>query len=140
MSDNLTPEQRRKMMAAVKATNTSLERVIDQAFRKRRWTYERNVPNLPGKPDFVFSTARLAVFIDGDFWHGWRFPQWRNTLTQYWKRKIGRTRARDRANFNRLRRKGWMVLRFWEHQVSQNIESVVDRVAKALAGRKNSRR
>jgi len=134
LPDNLTREQRRKTMAAVKAMNTSLERTVDQAFRKQRWTYDRNVQGLPGKPDFVFYRARLVVFVDGDFWHGWRFPQWNKALKPYWRRKIGRTRARDRTTFNRLRRQGWTVLRFWEHQVSRDLEGILDKVHRALKG------
>lgn len=129
MPDNLTPEQRRRTMAAVKGSDTSLEQVVDAAFRKRRWRYKRNDTGLPGKPDFVFPKAKVIVFVDGDFWHGWRFPLWRDKLTAYWKQKIERNRRRDRAKFQRLRRLGWMVLRFWGHQVERDLDGVVSQVA-----------
>ena len=119
-------------MAAVKGSNTSLERTVDAAFEERRWTYERNVGTLSGKPDFVFHQDHVIVFVDGDFWHGWRFPQWKDKLTPYWRKKIERTRKRDRSNFQRLRRRGWKVLRFWSHQIEHDLEGVVEKVAEVL--------
>ena len=116
-------------MAAVKGKNTSLERTVDAAFRARGWVYKRNVNDLPGKPDFVFEDEGVIVFVDGDFWHGWRFPQWKEKLTTYWQEKIERNRKRDQSNFQRLRRRGWKVLRFWSHQIERDLEAVVDTVA-----------
>ena len=138
MPDNLSPEHRRKTMQAVKGSNTSLERVVEAAFLGRGWVCRRNVADMPGKPDFVFAEARLAVFVDGDFWHGWRFPLWCDKLTPYWKGKIERNRRRDVANFRRLRRLGWRVLRLWEHQVAKDLPGAVQRVA-ALLRRKPPR-
>ncbi len=129
MPDNLSPENRRKAMRAVKGSNTSLERTVDAAFRERGWICLRHVEGLPGKPDFVFPDARLVVFVDGDFWHGWRFPRWCDKLTPYWKQKIGRTRRRDRSHFRRLRRLGWRVLRLWGHQVEADLPAAIRRVA-----------
>lgn len=132
MPDNLSAEDRRKAMRAVKGSNTSLERTVEAAFRERGWACERHVADLPGKPDFVFVGARLVVFVDGDFWHGWRFPLWRAKLTPYWERKIERTRRRDRSHFRRLRRMGWRVLRLWGHQVEKDLPGAVRRVAVLL--------
>lgn len=132
MPDNLTPSQRRKAMKAVKGKNTSLERVVSAEFLARGWSFKRNVEALPGKPDFVFERPRVIVFVDGDFWHGWRFPQWRNALKPYWRQKIERTRKRDQANFRKLRRQGWKVMRFWGHQIDRDLNGVVDQVAQAI--------
>jgi DNA mismatch endonuclease (patch repair protein) len=138
MPDNLSPEDRRKTMQAVKGSNTSLERAVEAAFQAQGWVCERHVADLPGKPDFVFIQARLVVFVDGDFWHGWRFPLWCEKLKPYWKQKIERNRRRDRANFRRLRRLGWRVLRLWGHQVEKDLPGAVRRVA-ALLRRKKRR-
>lgn len=135
MVDNLSPEHRRKAMRAVKGSDTSLERACDEAFSARGWSYERNVPDLPGKPDFVFREAQLIVFADGDFWHGWRFSLWRDSLGEYWQQKIARNRARDQRNFRKLRRLGWKVVRVWGHQVTRDLPAVVDRIAAILAER-----
>src|SRR5262245_49716784 len=114
MADNLTPEQRRKTMQAVKGRDTSLEKTVGSALHKRGLRFRRCVTKLPGKPDFVFAKLRVAVFVDGSFWHGWQFPKWRGTLTEYWRNKIERNRRRDRRNFRRLRGMGWTVVRFWD--------------------------
>lgn len=138
MPDNLTPEQRRKTMQAVKGRDTSLEKVVSTALHKRGLRYRRCVTSLPGRPDFVFTRARIVVFVDGDFWHGWRFPQWKEKLQSYWKEKIERNRRRDRSNFQRLRRYGWTVLRFWSHQVEHDLDAVVERICSAVAGAKRA--
>ena len=62
--------------------------------------------SLPGSPDVVFPRQRVAVFIEGDFWHGYRFPRWADTLKPYWREKIERNRGRDRKNHAKLRRMG----------------------------------
>jgi DNA mismatch endonuclease (patch repair protein) len=129
MPDNLTPEQRRKTMAAVKGKDTSLEKVLRAAFLARRWRFKCHVNTLPGNPDIVFGRARLVVFVDGDFWHGWRFPAWKANIPQYWQRKIERNRNRDRRNVRRLRRLGWRVVRIWGHQVQSDLSRVVESVA-----------
>ena len=97
-------------------------------FSQRGLTWEGHVKELPGRPDFVFRDARLAVFVDGDFWHGWRFPQWRHKLSEKWEAKIEETRRRDARNHRRLRRMGWKVVRIWEHQIKKSREECVTRV------------
>jgi DNA mismatch endonuclease (patch repair protein) len=129
MADNLTPEQRRKAMRAVKSRDTSLEREVGSALHRRGLRFRRCVADLPGKPDFVFARARVVVFVDGSWWHGWRFPLWKDKLGDYWQKKIERNRRRDRLNFQRLRRKGWSVVRVWDHQVRKDLNGVVDKVA-----------
>ena len=119
-------------MQAVKGRNTSLELLLGSALHKRGLRFRRCVGGLPGKPDFLFPSARLAVFVDGDFWHGWRFPEWGHKLGDYWRMKIERNRKRDQGNFRRLRRSGWTVLRFWEHQLQRDILKVVRRIELAV--------
>lgn len=131
MADNLTPEHRRKAMRAVKGKDTRLELKVAAALKAQRWRYERNVDDLPGKPDFVFRRQHTAVFIDGDFWHGWRFPLWRDKLPPYWQQKIERNRRRDKSNFRKLRRAGWRVIRVWSHEVDRDLDAVVARIADA---------
>lgn len=141
MADNMTPEQRRRTMQAVKGKNTGLERRLSSALHRRGLRFRRNVKGLSGTPDFVFPSAGVVVFVDGDFWHGWRFPQWKGKLGEYWQAKIDRNRARDRRNFQRLRRSGWTVLRIWEHEqkTPEGLERVVLRVAAAVAAGRAAR-
>lgn len=132
MPDNLTPEQRRKTMQAVRGRNTSLEKAVASALHKSGLRFRRCDSSLPGKPDFVFVRPRLAVFVDGDFWHGWQFPRWSAKLTEYWRQKIERNRRRDHKNIRRLRRLGWGVVRIWEHEVCCDLPGVVARISAAV--------
>ncbi len=125
-------------MQAVKGKNTSLERKVSSAFHRLGWRYRRNYKPLPGKPDFVFTKARVVVFVDGDFWHGWRYPLWKRKLSEFWRAKIERNRARDRRNFAKLRRAGWAVLRLWGHDVEKDLDGCVERV-RVLLGRAKAR-
>ncbi len=138
MPDNLTPEQRRKTMQAVKARDTLLERTLSSVLHRRGLRYRRCLTSLYGKPDFVFTRIKLVVFVDGDFWHGWRYPTWKNKLKEYWQKKIEKNRYRDRLNTQRLRRQGWTVLRFWSHHVERDLDAVVDEIAHKVAAARMS--
>jgi DNA mismatch endonuclease (patch repair protein) len=82
----------------------------------------------------------VVVFIDGDFWHGWRFPLWKSKLTDPWQQKIEATRRRDHRNFRRLRQLGWLVIRIWEHQIEQDFGRAMERIRVALQLRASRRR
>lgn len=131
MADNLSKRQRSYCMSRVKSRDTSPERLVRSELFRRGLRFRKHVADLPGRPDVVFPAARLAVFIDGDFWHGFRFPAWRKTISKFWRAKIALNRNRDRRNFARLRRMGWRVLRIWQHQIKDDINRCVDRVASA---------
>ena len=126
--DIMSPEKRSAVMSRIRGKDTGPERVMAAHFSQRGLTWEGHVKELPGRPDFVFRDARLAVFVDGDFWHGWRFPQWRHKLSEKWEAKIEETRRRDARNHRRLRRMGWKVVRIWEHQIKKSREECVARV------------
>lgn len=130
--DNLTPVQRSHCMSRVRTSGTDLEQLIEDRIRGLRLRYRRNDPSLPGKPDFVFLRRRVAVFVDGDFWHRYRFPAWKAQLSVFWQIKIESNRRRDRRNFRKLRMNGWKVLRIWQHQIRQHPERCLIRIADAL--------
>lgn len=134
MSDNLTPEQRSYTMSRIRSRNTKPELTVRKLAHSRGLRFRIHQRQLPGCPDLTFSHARVAVFIDGDFWHGWRFPRWRAKLSPYWEAKIDGNRRRDRANFRRLRYRGWIVIRLWEHEVKCNPEGCVERIERAILG------
>jgi DNA mismatch endonuclease (patch repair protein) len=131
MADNLTPEQRSRTMSRIRSTNTQVELTIRRMLHQRGLRYRLHVGSLPGKPDIVFPKAKVVVFVDGDFWHGWRFAQWEHKLQPYWRDKIAGNRRRDRLNFQRLRRQGWTVIRLWEHDVKRDAQACVERVVAA---------
>jgi DNA mismatch endonuclease (patch repair protein) len=146
MTDYLTPEQRSMAMSRVKSKDTSLERLVRSELHKQGYRFRKNVPTLPGKPDIVFVSARVVVFVDGDFWHGYHFQCWGFKLKPYWREKIETNRSRDLRNLCKLRRRGWKVLRVWGHEIKKDVHAVVQKIAtlvaqqKALAGNRGGTR
>ena len=135
MADRLTREQRSRLMSRVRSKDTDIEVEVRKAVHARGLRLRKHVRGLPGTPDIVFAGARVAVFVDGDFWHGWRFPAWRHTLSPYWIEKMESNRRRDRNNFAKLRCRGWRVLRVWGHEVHAGTDQVVDRIEEAVRSR-----
>ena len=139
MADVFSKLKRSQVMAAIKSRgNRETELRLAKILRSNGISgWRRNQPLL-GKPDFSFREERVAVFVDGCFWHGClkhsRLPR---TNQQYWRKKFARNQARDRQINRELRRTGWFVLRVWQHELS-NESKVVVRLATAL-GRKAKR-
>jgi len=123
-------------MSRVKGKNTKLEQNIFSELRKKRLRFSRHVRSLPGSPDIVFKEKRIAIFIDSDFWHGYRLPRWKNKLKPFWKKKISDTRLRDRRSTRGLRSSGWKVLRIWEHDIKKDQEKCLERISSALLSAK----
>src|SRR6266545_6889063 len=98
MTDRLSTAARSALMSRVRGKNTGPEKLVCSALRARGVYFSTHASRLPGRPDIVFWRARVVVFIDGDFWHGWRFPAWEQKLPEFWKAKIGRNRSRDQLN------------------------------------------
>lgn len=132
MSDTLTPEQRFRAMSRVKLKDGSLETVIRSELHRRGYRFRKHVKALPGSPDAVFLREKIAVFIDGDFWHGYRLPEWEHKLKDFWKTKIRENRARDQRNFRKLRRMGWKVIRIWQHEIKKSPLMCVDRIERLV--------
>jgi DNA mismatch endonuclease (patch repair protein) len=128
MADVLTKAQRSYCMSQIRSTGTTPELFLIKSLRSKRLSFNTNVTSLAGRPDIVFTKRKIAIFVDGDFWHGWRFSRLQTRLSPKWKEKIAGNIARDRRNFARLRRQGWRVVRVWEHQIKKNPQLVVERV------------
>ena len=121
-------------MAAIRSTgNRATELRLASIFRAQGITGWRRHQRLPGKPDFIFRRQRLAVFVDGCFWHGCarhlRVPR---DNRPYWKHKIARIIQRDRQTNRHLRKAGWRVVRIWEHALRSPV-LVARRIAANLA-------
>jgi DNA mismatch endonuclease (patch repair protein) len=128
VTDNLTREQRSYCMAQVRNKRTGLEQIVAKALRREGLKFARNHRDLPGSPDFVIASLRTAVFVDGDFWHGYRFPCWADSLTPFWKEKIQLNRTRDRRAHAALRRMGWRVVRLWQHELKESAQECLNRI------------
>jgi DNA mismatch endonuclease (patch repair protein) len=132
MADNMTPEQRRMTMSRIRGRNTKVELVVRKELHRRGYRFRVNAAWLVGKPDIVFTRFRLAIFVDGDFWHGWKFDQWSQKLAPYWREKISGNITRDLRNSALLRREGWTVMHLWEHDVNKNMERCIQRIEAKL--------
>jgi len=132
MADNLTKKQRSYCMSRVKGKDTGIERLLRSELHKRGLRFRKHAKDLPGKPDIVFPSSKLVVFIDGDFWHGFRFPLWEHKLPDFWKKKIGKTRDRDQKNFRNIRKLGWRVIRIWQHEIEKDLERCIERITSAV--------
>lgn len=130
--DVLTLEQRSYCMSQIKGRNTKPEVFL----RKVLWRlgYRYRIKNrLPGKPDLVFSSFRTVIFIDGCFWHKCpkHFVQ-PKTRAQFWQNKIDGNVARDQRNNESLNSLGWQVVRIWEHEIRESLDTSVGRVIEVL--------
>jgi DNA mismatch endonuclease (patch repair protein) len=132
MPDNLTPEQRSYCMSRIKGKDTGLEMRVRSELHRRGFRFRRHVKELPGKPDVVFTKAKVAVFIDGDFWHGYRFPSWEHKVSDFWKQKINKNRERDRRNHRKLKEMGWTVIRLWQHDLERDFQECIERIIAAV--------
>ncbi|MBK5994178.1 very short patch repair endonuclease [Streptomyces microflavus] len=133
---------RRRNMQAIRSRDTKPERLIRQLVHANGLRYRvatRPLPDLRRTADLVFRPAKVAVFIDGCYWHGcpehYVSPR---TNPGYWSDKVARNMARDRDTDRRLQEAGWLVMRFWEHQDSDTcaltiVKTVRDR-RRALSG------
>ena len=124
-------------MSRIRAFDSSPELKFQAALRRHGLRFLSNVQKMPGRPDVVFPKARVVIFVDGIFWHGYRYPAWKQRLSPYWQSKIERNRARDIRNHRKLRRLGWTVVRIWEHQVKRDAEECAIQVAALV--RKNAK-
>lgn len=125
-------------MARIRGSGTGPERLLASEMKKLGLCWEEHARDLPGRPDFVFRQHRVAVFVDGDFWHGYRFSTWRDKLSEEWEAKIARNVRRDIRNRAALRTEGWIVVRIWEHQVKARPPMSAKRVLRALGRAESS--
>lgn len=131
-TDVLTEEQRSRCMAANKGQDTKPE----VRLRKKLWAQGyryRFGHGLPGKPDLVFVSRRVVIFVDGCFWHRcpehFRMPR---TNRQFWEDKINRNVERDAWVNEKLASAGWQVIRVWEHEIRKDLDGVVKRLGHVL--------
>lgn len=139
MADNLTPEQRRRNMQAIRSKDTTIELRLRKALWVRGVRYRKNYKKLIGKPDIAITKYKIAVFCDSDYWHGY---DWENRSQRiksnrdYWVPKIERNMERDQKVTETLQNDGWLVLRFWEWQIRKHLDECVEAVQQAIKSRR----
>ena len=141
MSDKKrNPAVTHKIMSAVKSKDTRPELKIRKALWKEGLRYRVNYKRLPGKPDIVFTKWKVAVFCDGDFWHGhnWAIRGLSSLqeelagYSQYWRDKIIRNIERDEENNKALKALGWTVIRIWESEIKNDLDGCVETIKEML--------
>ncbi len=124
-------------MAAIRAKNTKPELALRAALRQAGATgYRLHRKDIPGKPDLCFIRWKVAVFVDGVFWHG-HPDHWdpERAVSDYWRTKIARNMERDRAANEALSGLGWTIVRIWDQDIKTDLTACVRRVTEALSAR-----
>lgn len=133
-----TQEQIRKNMRAVKNKDSAIEVLLRRELWRRGLRYRKNVAGLTGKPDIVFMGKKIAVFCDGDFWHGYDWENRKQDIKsrkEFWIPKIERNMQRDIEVNEALERDGWLVLRFWGNEIKTNCSACADKIEMILRSR-----
>ena len=128
--DKLTPEQRKKNMRSIKGKDTSIEMILRKALWKKGYHYRKNYKNLPGTPDIALTKYKIAIFCDGEFFHGkdWEIlkPRLeRGKNSDFWVKKISKNRERDEEINKKLLFMGWTVIRFWGMDIKKNTDECI---------------
>lgn len=131
--DIFSKKKRSQIMAAVKGKNTLLEKEVFVFLRKKGVKFEKHCSYILGKPDIVIRKKKKVLFVDSDFWHGWRYPKWQKKLTsKFWIEKIHANRKRDSKVNRILRKEGWKILRIWEHELEKKNKESLNKIVDFL--------
>jgi len=126
-----TTKDRSCLMQKIRSVNTTPELILRKILKSNRIRYVENDKKLPGKPDISLYRHRIAIFIDGEFWHGFNWVVKKRKIKAnrtYWIPKIEKNIARDKKNNLMLKKNGWKVLRFWESAVTSNPQKCLNRI------------
>ena len=137
MADVLTPEQRRKNMQRIKSNDTKIEVLLRKALWQKGYRYRKNYKKLPGKPDIVLTKYKIAIFCDGEFFHGkdWEVLKPRlekSNNSEFWINKISRNIERDDEINKKLLFMGWTVIRFWGNEIKKNVNECIQVIEETI--------
>ena len=137
MADDLTKEQRRKNMQHIRSNDTKIEVLLRKALWNRGYRYRKNYRDLPGKPDIALTKYKIAIFCDGEFFHGKDWEVLRPRLeksnnSEYWISKISKNRKRDDEVNKKLLFMGWTVIRFWGRDIKNNTYEFIKVIDEAV--------
>ena len=134
-----TTEKRSRIMSRIRAKDTKPEIMLRKALYASGFRYRLYGKDLPGRPDIVNRRKKIAIFVDGEFWHGKDWEEKKDKIKSnksFWLAKIERNIQRDRENNEALEALGYTVIRFWSGEVNKDLENCVSRVLKSI--RENS--
>jgi len=125
-------------MSRVRSSGSRIERMLEEALRKAGVRPKKQAA-IVGRPDFVFRAARVAVFCDSHFWHGYKWKERKHEIKsnrKFWLEKIQHNIKRDRYVNRTLRRAGWLVVRFWQHQILHSPSKCAAKVKQVVTARR----
>jgi DNA mismatch endonuclease (patch repair protein) len=131
MADIFTKEKRRELMKKVRNKNTDIELILRKALFKKGLRF-RVKNKLFGKPDIIFPSKKVAIFCDGDFWHGKNFKKEGEGYKIFWKNKIKTNIERDSLVNKTLKKNGWKVLRFWKAEIIKNPNECAEKIRNVI--------
>ena len=138
MTDIFSPEKRSWVMSRIRGTNTKIDLRMEEMLNGLKYKHEM-YPKMFGNPDFVITRKKIVIFCDGDFWHGHKYHDKKRPAKKFWKDKIERNMRRDLIVSRKLRRDGWSVLRFWEHDIEKNPEKCIRKISRKIRDRDHLR-
>ena len=143
MPDSLTPAQRSKCMRRIRSKDTSIEVTLRKLLWHAGYRYRKNDADLPGKPDIALTKHKIAIFCDGEFFHGkeWATLEerlWRGKNSGFWVGKILKNMERDDEVNKQLWFLGWTVIRFWGEDIKNNIDECILAIEEAIFDNKQS--
>lgn len=131
-----TPKKRSKIMSKIRGKNTKSELLFRSALWKKGVRYRVDSKQIPGRPDVSIKKYKLAIFIDGEFWHGYNWDERKDNIKSnraFWIPKIERNMQRDRQVNRELEALGYTVFRFWEQEVKNDLEKCINDVLVFIA-------
>lgn len=132
MVDIVDKDTRSKIMSSIRSKNTKIELILRKALWEEGFRYRLHY-KIVGSPDIVFPSKKVAVFVDGDFWHGYNWENLKPKLkNEFWVNKIRRNMKRDKEVNEKLKRMGWNVVRIWEHEIRTDVKGCIKKIKKVL--------
>lgn len=134
---HLTAEQRHRNMSNIKGKDTKIELVLRKALWDRGYRYRKNYKELPGSPDIALTKYKIAIFCDGEFFHGYDWEKQKLRVqngknSEYWIKKIVRNMERDMENEKYLKYLGWTVLRFWGKDILKHTDDCIKAIEETI--------
>lgn len=129
--DRHTPKQRSFNMSQVKSTNTKPELFAFTLLDKFDIKYEKHF-KIYGKPDIAFPEKKVAVFINGEFWHGRNYKSEKDKYKDFWIEKIQKNIVRDKKNYRLLKNEGWIVVKIWDKDIKKHTRRELNKIMRSI--------
>jgi len=131
MTDVFTPEKRSWVMSRIRGRNTKIDLKMKKLLSETSFKSQM-YPKMFGNPDFIIKKKKIAIFCDGDFWHGYKYNEKKKPAKKFWREKIEENMRRDKRISRKLRRERWSVLRFWEHDIEKRYDFCMNKIKKKI--------